>query len=669
MSYKSSFLLLAASLASCATAIDPSGDPAADPGSGTRAHIMPLHASDPVNVRAAAAAAKAHLTYYGGPVLSNVKVVQVNWGGSNVSFASELNGFYSAVTNSAYFDWLSEYNTPTQQIGRGSFAGAVDDTSVAGTSLSDAQIQQEIGRLVSTGKVPAADDNTIYMVHFAPGVSISMSDGSQSCVQFCAYHSTFTQGGRNIYYGIIPDQNAGGCASGCGGGTAFENTTSTTSHELIEAVTDAAVGLATTNGPPLAWYDTKNGEIGDICVTGTSYTGVVAGYTVQKEWSNKAGACIVTSGSTPPPPADGFSVSASPSSATVQPGSTVSYTITTAVTSGSAQTVSLAVSGLPSGVTGSFRPTSVTGAGTSTLTLTASAAAAAATKSFTVTGTAPSGSHTASASVTVSATTPPPPPDDFTIAVSPVEQSVAAGSSVTFTVTTGVASGNPGTIALSVSGLPSGVTGSFRPTTVAAGDSSTLTLTADAAAAAATARFTVGGTDGSNVHTAGATVDVTTSAPPPPPSDNLVSNGDFETGYLSPWHAFGSIGTSARAHHGGSYSARLGSSSWYGDSVIYQAVDVPADGTTTLDFWTERTCRDPNYSWSYVAGYIVDESSYILDTLFEDCANDYQTWNEVTADLTDYAGSTVYVYFDVYDDGLSFDAAWMYIDDVVVTNR
>jgi hypothetical protein len=84
-----------------------------------------------------------------------------------------------------------------------------------------------------------------------------------------------------------------GCDRGCGNGSAFGNQTSVASHEMIEAVTDAAVGLATTYGPPLAWYDATNGEIGDICNAqqGTVTGGNGTTYTVQKEWSNQSGTC------------------------------------------------------------------------------------------------------------------------------------------------------------------------------------------------------------------------------------------------------------------------------------------------------------------------------------------------------------------------------------------
>jgi hypothetical protein len=66
---------------------------------------------------------------------------------------------------------------------------------------------------------------------------------------------------------------------------------------MIEAVTDSAVGLATGPiGPPLAWYDQANGEIGDICV---GQGGSVAGFAVQLEWSNADGACIASGAGTP----------------------------------------------------------------------------------------------------------------------------------------------------------------------------------------------------------------------------------------------------------------------------------------------------------------------------------------------------------------------------------
>jgi hypothetical protein len=100
-------------------------------------------------------------------------------------------------------------------------------------------------------------------------------------------------------------------------------------------------------------------------------------------------------------PTNDFSVSLSPASASVNAGASATATVSTAVTAGSAQTVSLSASGAPSGVTVSFSPASVTAGGSSTVTFAASSSAAAGTYSITVTGSATSGSHSATYTLTI----------------------------------------------------------------------------------------------------------------------------------------------------------------------------------------------------------------------------------------------------------------------------
>ncbi|APR79567.1 hemagglutinin protein [Minicystis rosea] len=232
-----------------------------------------------------------NFTHHGGPVISNVKVVTVFWN-SHVPNQGKLNSFYQAIVQSPHMDWLKEYNTDKQSIGRGSFlASYVDTGAPASTSLKDPDIQKELGRLIDTGKVPAPDADTLYMVHFPAGVAIEL-EGSHSCQQFCAYHGTFTNDGKNVYYGVMPDFS-GGCTA-CGGTSdKLQNTTIISSHELVEAITDPAIGIANAKNDAsfLAWYDDQNGEIGDVC---QSDAGEVAGWMVQAEYSMKAGACVVT---------------------------------------------------------------------------------------------------------------------------------------------------------------------------------------------------------------------------------------------------------------------------------------------------------------------------------------------------------------------------------------
>jgi kumamolisin len=96
-----------------------------------------------------------------------------------------------------------------------------------------------------------------------------------------------------------------------------------------------------------------------------------------------------------------FSISASPSSLSIAQGNNGASTISTAVTSGSAGTVSLSASVSPSGPTASLSPTSVTAGGSSTLTVTVGASVAAGSYTVTVTGTEGSAVHTTPVSVTV----------------------------------------------------------------------------------------------------------------------------------------------------------------------------------------------------------------------------------------------------------------------------
>jgi hypothetical protein len=100
--------------------------------------------------------------------------------------------------------------------------------------------------------------------------------------------------------------------------------------------------------------------------------------------------------------ANDFSMSASPSSVTTSPGGTATSTISTAVTNGSAQSVSLSASGLPPGTTASLSPSSITAGSAATLTLSTAASTPAGTYSVTVTGTGSSVTHTTSVTLTVS---------------------------------------------------------------------------------------------------------------------------------------------------------------------------------------------------------------------------------------------------------------------------
>ena len=98
------------------------------------------------------------------------------------------------------------------------------------------------------------------------------------------------------------------------------------------------------------------------------------------------------------PPGDNFSVSVDPTSGSVNPGDSVTATVTTATTAGAAQSVTLTTEGAPSGVSAAVSPTSVTTGDSATLTLATSAEALGGTYTITVTAT---GSVTRTATFTL----------------------------------------------------------------------------------------------------------------------------------------------------------------------------------------------------------------------------------------------------------------------------
>jgi hypothetical protein len=106
------------------------------------------------------------------------------------------------------------------------------------------------------------------------------------------------------------------------------------------------------------------------------------------------------------PPTPDFSISASPSSVSIAQGAAGSSTITTAVSGGFSNAISLSASGQPAGVTVSFSPASIAapGSGTSTMNITVGSTVTAGTYTITVTGTGGSITHTTPVSLTVTTT-------------------------------------------------------------------------------------------------------------------------------------------------------------------------------------------------------------------------------------------------------------------------
>jgi len=116
---------------------------------------------------------------------------------------------------------------------------------------------------------------------------------------------------------------------------------------------------------------------------------------------------------TTPPLTPDFTISVSPSSATIRRGQSGNFVVIIASTGGFASPATLALSGQPTDVTGTFNPVSVTppsgGSATSTLTVSVGATAPLGTYTLTVTGTGGTLSHQATIALTVETVAGVPP--------------------------------------------------------------------------------------------------------------------------------------------------------------------------------------------------------------------------------------------------------------------
>jgi len=205
-------------------------------------------------------------------------------------------------------------------------------------------------------------------------------------------------------------------------------------------------------------------------------------------------------------PVPGFTLSASPTSVSVAQGASGSSTIKTALSGGFNSAIALSASGMPAGVTATINPTSIglPGSGTSILTLAVASTTAAGAYSITVTGTGGGITHTATVSLTVTAVAA----GTFTISVSPSSGYLADGQSGYAVVTVKGAGGFTGAVALSAAGIPTGVTGSFSPTSIAGSGTSDFKLSVARTAPAGTYPITITGTYGGTSHTTTLTFEV-----------------------------------------------------------------------------------------------------------------------------------------------------------------
>ena len=157
-------------------------------------------------------------------------------------------------------DQLGEYSVENMSIGHGARVGTATISDEPPAKVTDDDIRHALHTwLGAQPEFPQPGPNVLYFVYLPPNVTVAMGDG-QSCRQFCGYHDAI---GDGIFYAVMPYPGCAGCA---GGLSVLDALTSTSSHELAEAITDPVPGTG--------WYDDTHGEIGDICAWRTARAGV-----------------------------------------------------------------------------------------------------------------------------------------------------------------------------------------------------------------------------------------------------------------------------------------------------------------------------------------------------------------------------------------------------------
>ena len=160
--------------------------------------------------------------------------------------------------------------------------------------------------------------------------------------------------------------------------------------------------------------------------------------------------------------------------------------------------------------------------------------------------------------------------DDFSLSVSPASQSIVAGNSGSYTVTTAVTMGKSQSVSLSISGLPACATSSFNPNPVNSGQSSTLTINTSVACLPGPSSLSVLGTGPEAVHAAS-------------PSPELVLDASVTLSQASLQFNSQTIGTSSAAQmvvltNGGSSALSL--------------VRIVLSGSFAGDFAQTNTCQN-----------------------------------------------------------------------------
>lgn len=239
----------------------------------------------------------------------------------------------------------------------------------------------------------------------------------------------------------------------------------------------------------------------------------------------------------------------------------------------------------------------------------------------------------------------------FSLSSSASTLTIASGNSGSATITSSLSGIFNSGISLSASGLPSGATASFSPTSIAApgSGSSTITFVVGAATPPGTYNVVVNGSGGGQIHSA--TINLTVSSGGGV-TQQLLGNPGFENGSSSPapWTATAGVVDNSvyEAPRTGSWKAWLDGFGSAHTDTLFQQVTIPATATNAnLSFWrhidtVETTTTKANDTMKV---QVRSATGTVLATLATySNLNAAAGFTQVAFDLTAYQGQTIQIY-------------------------
>ena len=269
-------------------------------------------------------------------------------------------------------------------------------TAVGGTDLSTASAGgpwssetawSDGGGGISPNKIPI------------PSWQVTTAAGCAKCSQTYRNDPDVSANANFTFY-VCADQTS--CTANEYGGTSFA---APMWAGFLALVNQQAVA----NGQPLLGFinptiydiglgSSYNTDFHDI-TSGSNGFGATVGFDLATGWGSPQAALI---DALAPAPAGSFTMKAAPSKVTIAPGGAGNVKVTTSVTNGFDSVITLSASGLPAGVKVTFKPATITGAGTAAMRIQVSSTAKAGTATITITGVGGGVTQTATITLTIS---------------------------------------------------------------------------------------------------------------------------------------------------------------------------------------------------------------------------------------------------------------------------